>query len=269
MAQEEQALLALINDTYIAARSAEWAILYHVSDFPGYSSREHETKEESEGRLGALATKLFLQLRILSERLGLSHLRQEILDFERSQENLAYYEINHSEDDIYVPSLTHARTFIEALEALVRPDQVSQLHVFRTLLKHSGKIVQDAKQIPKNESDVRNAVLRVVSYSFTDAIKEPQLPKPLKTYRGDIGVPSISAVAEFKLAKTEEGLKGCVDGVFADMKGYDKVSEWRHFFAVFYMAELFATQEQMESTFSASNANRNWTPIVVTGPVTG
>lgn len=266
MAQEEQALLASIYDTLQYAALAERDIQHHELVSGSIASAPDEELDDAQFRLKAYLERMFLQLRILAERLGLPHTRDEILDCQKKQGDLAHYDISHGDCDIYAPALDQAREYLRCLEALVNPEQSSQLNVFRTILQHTAKIIVDANLLPTKEVDVRNQILRVTSYSFTDATKEIAIPQSVKTYRGDIGIPSIKAVAEYKFAKTEGAMRTCLDGIYADMKGYSGHSQWQHFFAVFYMKAAFFTQDHIEKEFQGVEASSSWTPIVINGP---
>lgn len=42
----------------------------------------------------------------------------------------------------------------------------------------------------------------------------------MKTYKQDLGVRSLMAVAEYKYAATENEVRRALDGIYTDMKGY-------------------------------------------------
>ena len=267
MAQEEQALLASIYDTLQSATQAERDVEHlQLITRSVVASEPDEELDDARFRLKTYAEKMFLQLRILAERLGLPDTREEIVDFQKKHPDLAHCDISHGDCDIYAPALVRAREYLGCLESLVNPEQSSQLNVFRTILQHTAKIIADAELSPAKEAKVRNQILRVTSYSFTDAAKEIDISQSVKSYRADIAIPSIKAVAEYKFAKSEGEMKNCLDGIYADMKGYSGHSEWQHFFAVFYMKEAFFTQNHIEKEFQRVGASSNWTPIVINGP---
>jgi hypothetical protein len=265
MAQEEQALLARIHDTHQYAGRAERDLQQCVLTPRRNSFEPDEDLDDAQLRLRVYVERMFMDLRILAERLGLPQTRQEMFGFQKEQKDLAAYD-TAEELDVHVPALARARQYLQSLEALVNPEQSSQLNVFRTILQHTAKIIDEASLQPTKEVEVRNRILQVASYSFTDAVKEVPLPQSVKTYRGDIGIPSIKAVAEYKFAKTSQEMKACLDGVYADMRGYDGHFQWQHFFAVFYMKGPFFTQDHIEKEFKKVGAASNWTPIVINGP---
>lgn len=267
MAQEEQALLALIEDTLVYANRAERDLetAIRIPRKVDFDPDDEDEFRDAQVRLRGYVARMLYNERVLAERLGLPHLRQEIAHFEKKTKDLGDWTMI-DEGDVYSPPLYQARQYLESLAVLVNPSQSSQLAVFNSILHHTSKIISDAKLEPANEVHVRNKILEVASYSFTDAHKEPKMPKSIKTYQGDIGVPSINAVAEYKFAKTKEEMKACLDGIYTDMYGYSGHEEWRHFFAVFYMKEHFFTQLHVEREFKKVGAKSNWTPIVLVGP---
>jgi hypothetical protein len=266
MAQEEQALLALIHDKLQYATRAEGDLQQCILTPRRISSEPDEDMVDAQARLRWYVERMLLDLRILAERLGLPQTRQEIFEFQKEQKDFADFDVDSEEMDVSVPALVRTRQYLQCIEALVNPEQSSQLNVFRTILQHTAKVIDEASLLPSKEVEVRNRILQVVSYSFVDATKEVAMPQTVKTYRGDIGVPSIKAVAEYKFAKTANEMKSCLDGIYADMKGYSGHSQWKSFFAVFYMKGPFFTQDHIEKEFAKVGAASSWTPIVINGP---
>jgi hypothetical protein len=138
--------------------------------------------------------------------------------------------------------------------------------VLATILRNTGKLVAQRKLTPSSETQVRNAMLEYIQLAFEDARKEIPISKKFKTYRADIGVPSLRAAIEYKYVKAANQMKSCLDGIYADMKGYGGDDAWRTFYAVFYMTGPFYRQDQVEEEFALVRADLNWTPILVLGP---
>lgn len=91
----------------------------------------------------------------------------------------------------------------------------------------------------------------------------------MKLHRTDLAVPSLRTVVEFKFARTLTTAKSCVDEFYSDMKAYTQTHQWAHFYAVLYIRGNFMTQVNLDQAFKEKNADRNWTPILLTGPVKG
>ena len=84
----------------------------------------------------------------------------------------------------------------------------------------------------------------------------------------DMGVVSLKAVAEFKFVDSAADAKSALDHIYTDMKGYSGSSDWRSFYAVFYMTGPFLLQKDLDANFRLSNADRHWMAIAVQGPGT-
>jgi hypothetical protein len=59
-----------------------------------------------------------------------------------------------------------------------------------------------------------------MSFSFRDVTREIPVPKIFKTYKPDIGVPSLMVAAEYKFIDSHQEAKNALDEIYADMKGY-------------------------------------------------
>ena len=88
----------------------------------------------------------------------------------------------------------------------------------------------------------------------------------MKTYSIDLGVESLMAGIEVKFVDSESDAKKSVDDVYTDMKGYSNDDRWRSFYALFYQTGPYLTLGQIEHEFKRVGVEKNWTPIVVTGP---
>ena len=143
--------------------------------------------------------------------------------------------------------------------------QVTGLGVFETILENTPKIIENAEIEPSNEAIVREQVRKILGYAFRDVVREISISKNLKTYRPDIGVTSLMAAAEYKFIDSKKDAKKALDEIYADMKGYKGASDWRSFYAVFYMTKSFYTQKDVEEEFRLVKAELSWTPMVMVG----
>jgi hypothetical protein len=136
------------------------------------------------------------------------------------------------------------------------------------ILRATATIIQAEKIKPDREADVQSAIYKHLRFIYPDARREVRVPKKFKSYRPDIGVPTLQTAIEYKFCKTKEDVSAAVEGIYADMRGYAGTKEWQHFFAVIYQSDAFFTQEELVSEFKLSESDKNWTPILVhgTGP---
>jgi hypothetical protein len=75
----------------------------------------------------------------------------------------------------------------------------------------------------------------------------------------------LTAAAEYKFIDSQQKAKNSLDEIYADMKGYVGLYDWRSFYAVFYMTSPFYTQKDVDEEFRLVRAELSWTPIVVVG----
>ncbi|MFS2139932.1 hypothetical protein [Duganella sp. Dugasp56] len=228
---------------------------------------EDTTQQEAQELLAFYIEKLYRDTGILAERLGLPIFASEI-NSERSRNLSKFSNNNYTHHDIvpHVPHLVRVRGHFESLRAMTDVMSTTAHDVLKTMLLNTGKLISQRNLDPKSEASVRNEMMEFLRIAFDDVRKDVPIQKPFKTYRADIGVPALRAVAEYKYVTSEIEMKACLDGIYADMKGYGQDDAWRNFYAVFYMTGPFFRQEEVEHEFALVNADVNWIPIVVQGP---
>lgn len=229
---------------------------------------EHE-QGDAQDLLSYYVEKAYRDTEILSERLGLPIYAGEI-NAERLANRLQFSENEHTDHDVlpHVPHLARVRAHFESLRSMTDAASTTAHDVLKTMLLNTGELIRQRGTNPESESAVRNVMLESLQLAFGDVRKEVPIQKSLKTYRGDIGVPALRAVVEYKYVKTKDAMKSCLDGIYADMKGYGQDDAWRNFYAVFYMTDAFYRQEEVEAEFALVNADVNWTPLLTQGPGT-
>ncbi|MGB9991015.1 hypothetical protein [Pseudoduganella rhizocola] len=198
----------------------------------------------------------------LAERLGTPSIEREVSALRQDRAKLQA--TTREYDDLHSEALAIARSCFAPLRAMTDAHKVTAQDVFRNIISKTAVMLGNMGKAPTSEAEVRNAVFEVCSYSFPDAIKEVGIPKLLKTYKGDLGIPSLRTMVEFKFITSPAEMKAALDGVYADMKGYNH-PDWDTFYGVFYMTEPFYTQDDVEREFKFVGADRSWTPIVVQG----
>jgi REase_DpnII-MboI len=267
---EEHLLAASIRDTIREADRAVAKLFYLVEGNtesnvqPG--EYHAEQLEAAEITLSFLIEKVFRDVGIMAERLGLPHFRSDVAAKMASFKDLAHIEMTPWDVMMHSPPLAAARVLFSSLAIMTDGREVTGLGVFETILGNTAKIVERSSVPPKNETDVRNRILDILSFAFPDATKEVPLAKILKVYKPDIAVRSLMAAAEYKFADTKEKAKAALGGIYEDMRGYAGDPNWRSFYAVIYMTKTFYTQKDVEREFQLVKADLNWTPIVVYGP---
>ncbi|TCP66151.1 hypothetical protein [Sphingomonas sp. PP-CE-1G-424] len=266
---EEQLLAASIRETI---RGADRALVkyYHVCE----GNREDNVEEGdhadelagAEQYLEFLIGKVFRDTAVLAERMSLPGYRKEVTRARKSFKRLTDTEVTPWDVTFHSPPLASARAMFNSIATMIEGREVTGLGVFETILQNTPKIIERNALMPDNEAKVREAVMDVLRLAFRDVVREVPIPKSIKTYRPDIGVPSLMAAAEYKFIDTKEEAKAALDGIYADMRGYAGHHAWRSFYAVLYMTENFYNQADVDHEFRLARADVNWTPLVVVGP---
>lgn len=267
MKREIELLVSSIQERFIWAHKAEGDCATLVESRVSVQRGEpDEDWDDATLRLSSYTEKLEIEVGMLAELLHLPLALGKFQERFRKHENrLGSVNMEPGSDYPVSAALGEVSSFFHSLLPAAGMTQGSRLDTFRSILAHTAKIVSDFNIEPRNEADVRNAVLKVVKYAFPDATREVNFNPVIKNYQGDIGVFSLSAVAEYKYIDTEDEMKTCLDGIYSDMKSYRHGSDWRHFYAVFYMTKPFYTQEVIDSAFASVRAEQHWHAIVING----
>lgn len=225
---------------------------------------EDDRYERAELALAYYIGCAFRSVAALADRLGIESIAQEACSARARPDYLAATDRPY-DGEIFSQALSQARSCFEPLRAMTTARAVTAQEVLRTILLSTGKIVGDRGLAPKNEAEVRNAVLEVCQYAFSDAKRETPIFKRVSHYKADVTVQSLRAVVEFKFIDDRAEMKSALDGVYADMKGYKDMA-WESFYSVFYMTAPFFTQQEIDEEFRFVDADKTWEPILIVGP---
>jgi hypothetical protein len=269
MRREEILLSESIKRTLDQAHTAH-VRLHEVQESNTLDSLDDPTDHEdgdAKDLLSYLIEKLYLDTSLLAERLGAPQFAA-LINLERcaASVDFAKNEYTHHDGLPHLPHLARVKMHFSALRVMTEVASTTAHDVLRTILQNTGKLISQRGLRPSSEAQVRNAMLEVIRLGFEDAYKEVPIRKRFKTYKADIGIPSLRAVIEYKYVKSSDEMKACLDGIYADMKGYSGEDSWRIFYAVFYMTEPFFRQDEVEKEFALVTAELNWIPVVVSGP---
>jgi hypothetical protein len=268
MGREEWLLVEFIQTDLDLASDA----LLKVDDLESHMSLEdHENPDDYRWDFAKLMIGHHIEnalrgIGALAERLRVPSIERECTNLRKDSKFLKATS-RPFDGDIHSDALSKAYSCFAPLRAMSNAKAITSHGVLRNILNKTAVIIKDRGLVPRNESDVRNAILEVCNYSFIDAMREVGIPRILKHTKGDIGVPSLRTMIEFKFINSKSEMKSSLDGVYADMKGY-KHNDWDTFYGVFYMTQPFYTQEDVEKEFEMVSADKTWTPIVVHGPGT-
>jgi hypothetical protein len=239
----------------------------HYGFTPQNLEEEDYERDSTEFSLRVTIEKIYRQSVVLAERLGLPFYAAEILKARQKVRDLTRMVPSQwGPEALECPALAIAVDFFGPLEEMVEGPMISGLEVFETILHNSAKIMYERGEKPSNEAEVRREIFSILKCTFHDAVREIPITKLFKTFKPDLGVRSLKAAAEYKYADTEQRVKEVLDGIYADMRGYAGDHRWKTFYAVIYMTQPFYSQQQIEKEFRNVSADRNWIPILLTGP---
>ncbi len=231
-----------------------------------------EDKELSELRLSEILNQLKLKFYFTYEFLGLekmeSSLKSELNKYEGKFEKLSFIPYV---DVAYSPILWIFQNHLNAITCHIKIEgenkfeNTNSQNLLEQILRGTPKILSDRKIEPKNETEVRNEVYKILIHVFPDTVREIPIAKVSKTYKPDIGIKNIKSAIEYKFIDSENEAKVAIGGIFEDIQGYEGSEDWTNFYAVFYMTDNFMTQDQVQAEFKLSNVPFHWKPLVVFG----
>jgi len=106
------------------------------------------------------------------------------------------------------------------------------------------------------------AILRSVFGS--EVLTKPPIPKTIKNFVADTGIPSAETLIEYKFIGSQRDLGQIVDEVLADTRGYTS-RNWNHFVFMIYEVERFKSEAQWNRLLSECDSADRTTAIVVRG----
>lgn len=169
------------------------------------------------------------------------------------------------------PVVGTLQDFVDAITCQIDPKKKAETKfeedqsLLERILIGTPKIITDNGLEPKNESEIRNAVYKLLIHVFPDTVREIPISKVSKVYKPDIGIRKLKTAIEYKFADSLEELKKSIGGIFEDVKGYEGSEDWKTFYAVIYQTDHFMTQAQIDEEFKLSKVEHNWKPILVYG----
>ncbi|WP_156470794.1 PD-(D/E)XK nuclease domain-containing protein [Gluconobacter japonicus] len=269
MGKEEQLLSMSIADSIRQANSYVSKASYIVEGFRSIDDVERDNPEmdEIDEMLRWYIEKIYRDVATLAERMSVPLTAQRIIAELDKIKTGDLSDIEPTPYDVTQTSLhlDRIRGYFNSLAVMTQGTEVTGLDVFQNILENTPAIIKLTNTDPKKEADVQREVYKVLQIAFPDAMRELPIGQLMKTYKPDLGVRSLMAVAEYKYAATENEVRRALDGIYTDMKGYSGHYEWRTFFAVIYTIDTVVNPERLKAEFQGMSADANWTPIVVVG----
>jgi hypothetical protein len=253
--------------------SDAWNSVYKLQELSHHYDHINDVNEDYDEEDLYFASKIeriHLSICVLIESLGYSRLLKSFKSGYKIYADKPTTCDTDRNGDYYNKTLGYFWNFQKTISSMVNPatietDEQKHRSMLEVILKNTSKIVHDSGSIPNSEADVRNSVFKLLTHVFPDTKREVPIAQVSGTYKADIAIPSIKTAIEFKYAVTPEEAKTVIGGFYEDMHVYAGSEDWKHFYAVLYMAKPFFSTEQIQAEFGHVGANRNWSPILVHG----
>ncbi len=205
--------------------------------------RNHGNPEDLCMDSNALATSIdtaFAELLLITESMGLTRTYDEI---RKSYDEAAKREDGFSAGgtdpygEVYLCAATSIRKHVKSLESVygLKSSQTFTKDVIE-VLRASLYAITDINCFPappSSEDEMHHRIEAVLRCVFPDLDHKPVIPKPIKNFIADTGLPSIRTLIEYKFVDSQEKAKTVAEEILADTRGYTS-NEWDEFIFVIY-----------------------------------
>jgi hypothetical protein len=174
-------------------------------------------------------------------------------------------------DEISEGKLSRLREFEDFLMPfpefdIFKEEKKNTSNFLETILKHSNSIVKKTNTEIKNESSIYNIVKWFIGLLFPDAHKVHNdiFPGRFTYYKGDIAIPAIETVIEYKLIKPADNAEKYIDQLKSDSLNYKDNEKFSRFYAVMYFLDNKEhKEEEILECWKSKNFPGNWKLIQV------
>ncbi len=213
----------------------------------------------------------YTQLMIMTESLGLTHTYDQIRKCydEAAGHKDGFSACEHDPDgELYLLAESALRRFVSSVEAVygMASSHVVSKDVIE-VLRATQYAITDRNcfaQLPASEADVHQRIETVLRCIFPDLDHKPPIPKAVKNFEPDTGLPSIRTLVEYKFIQTNEHVKRVADEILADTCGY-KSSEWDKFVFVIYETKRLKPERDWNRLLHQCGTALNTEAIVLCG----
>ena len=169
----------------------------------------------------------YMQLLILTEALGLSHAYDQIrksYDGAISHKDGISASETDPDGDPYLLADFELRRFVTGIEAVygLKSSHVVSKDVIE-VLRATQYAITDRNcflEPPSSEADVHHRVEAVLKCIFPDLRHMPPVPKSVKNFKPDTGLPSMRTLVEYKFIQVKADIDRVADEILADTRGY-------------------------------------------------
>lgn len=117
---------------------------------------------------------------------------------------------------------------------------------------------------PCNEGEVHKRLEAILRCVFPDLLRKPRLPKPIKHFEPDTGIPSIHTLIEYKFLSSHNQVASIADELLADTRGYSS-KDWTSFVYVIYETSRIRPESEWRQLLRACEIDSRTTVVVLAG----
>jgi len=213
----------------------------------------------------------YTQLMLMSEAVGLSHTYDQIrksYDEARSHKDGLTAVVGDPDGDSHLLVAADLRRFVAGIEAvygLKAAHVVSKdiIEVLRATL-YAITDLKCFKELPASEAEVHSRIEAVLRCVFPDLDHKPPIPKAIKNFEPDTGLPSMRTLIEYKFIQTTADVKRVADEILADTRGY-KSTEWDTFIFLIYETHRLKSEREWNRLLHQCGTAINIQAIVLLG----
>lgn len=215
----------------------------------------------------------FTQLMLMAEAMGLTETYVQIrkaYDEAKGRENGLSAYANDPDGDLHLFAASALRQFVRSFEAVYG---LKSLHVVSKsvvdVLRATQYAITDPNcfaEPPGSESDVHHRIEAVLRCVFPNLDHQPPVPKAIKNFEPDTGLPTVRSLVEYKFVQTKGDVKRVADEILADTRGY-KSGEWDKFIFVIYETRRLVSEKEWNRLLQQCGTAINTQAIVICGEV--
>jgi hypothetical protein len=213
----------------------------------------------------------YTQLLILAEALGLDHMydmiRKSYDEADGREGGVAALETD-PEGDTYLAAEWELKRFVSSIDAvygIASPSVVSKDLI--EVLRATQYAITDRNcfsEPPASEDDVHHRIEAVLRCVFPDLDHEPPVPKAVKHFRPDTGLPSMRTLIEYKFIRSKADVGPVADQILADTRGYQS-AEWDKFIFLIYETHRLRRESEWNRLLRQCGTASNTQAIVICG----
>jgi hypothetical protein len=243
-----------------ALQTIEGAVLYNQAS--------KEEREEAEEMLEYYIGHAYELVSLALEVAGLDDTRTRLLEklkeFRDKPNGLTAIDVVRGEVVDSKP-LSYLQTIVQGMRGSIgeglSTKEAFGLSKLEMILEKTAYLVQKRGISPKSEKDVQDVMDDYLGAFFSDYSKGFSIPKGIKNFKPDGGVPSLNAAIEFKFADSEQEVKQELGQIYEDKGGYSGSKDWTRFYTVLYQTQHFVSEDAFKAAVFAGG-RVNWTPII-------